>query len=187
MSRHSNLPTLTALTKVVPKVGYPVSCNGFAIASTFGFAENTPLADTITDSANQFLKLGFKKGDKITVAGSTSNDGTYTVDTVAAGTLTLILSDDLTTEAAGDTVTISQATPRPYPVADGCKVIIKALLSNTGTIYIGSSSDNALSTSTNNFPLDVPMESVTLQVQDLSQIWLDASVAGEGVSILFES
>jgi hypothetical protein len=49
----------------------------------------------------------------ITVSGSTSNDGNYTIDTggVAAGTLTLIGGDSLTVEGAGDNVTIFTALP----------------------------------------------------------------------------
>ena len=44
---------------------------------------------TVTDSGSGFVTAGFKAGDLITVSGSTSNDGNYTIVTVAAGTLTL--------------------------------------------------------------------------------------------------
>lgn len=67
-------------------------------------------ADTITDTGSGFVTAGFEDGDEITVVGSTSNDGTYTVVTVAAGTLTLA-TGVLTAEVAGDTVTISAPAP----------------------------------------------------------------------------
>jgi len=75
-------------------------------AITIAFNDNGASADTITDSGAGFVTAGFVAGDKITVSGSTSNDGDYTIDTVVAGTITLIATDSLTTEIAGDTVTI---------------------------------------------------------------------------------
>lgn len=80
-------------------------------AITIAFVDSDP--DTITDSGNGFVTAGFKAGDIITVSGSTSNDGNYTIDTggVAAGTLTLIGGDTLTAEGAGDSVTIITALP----------------------------------------------------------------------------
>ena len=42
----------------------------------------------------------------ISVSGSTSNDGDYTIASVAAGTITLISTDALTAEVLGDTVTV---------------------------------------------------------------------------------
>jgi hypothetical protein len=79
--------------------------------TTIAFVDSNP--DTITDSGNGFVTAGFKAGDLITVSGSTSNDGNYTIDTggVAAGTLTLIAGDTLSAEAAGDSVTIRTALP----------------------------------------------------------------------------
>src|SRR3990167_6604314 len=71
-------------------------------ATTIAFSENDPDADTITDSGNGFLVAGFQAGDQITVVSTSgANDGTYIVNTVAAGTLTLRPADDLTTETAG--------------------------------------------------------------------------------------
>lgn len=75
-------------------------------------ANGAGTADTINDSNNQFVTSGFRAGMTVVVSGSTSNDGTYVVDTVAAGALTLKKTYTLTTEAAGDDVTITQQT---YP------------------------------------------------------------------------
>jgi len=46
-------------------------------------------SDTLTDSDSGFGVDGFESGMTITVAGSTSNDGTYVLTNVAAGTLTV--------------------------------------------------------------------------------------------------
>jgi hypothetical protein len=80
-------------------------------AITIAFTDDDP--DTITDSDNGFVDAGFKEGDLVTVSGSTSNDGNYTIDTggVAAGVLTLVIGDSLTAEIAGDNVTIFTALP----------------------------------------------------------------------------
>ena len=77
------------------------------IGTTIAFVDSNP--DTITDSGNGFITAGFVSGS-ITVLGSTSNDGSYTIDTVAAGILTLISTDTLSAEVAGDSVTITQLT-----------------------------------------------------------------------------
>jgi len=76
-----------------------------AITGTgIAFVDSDP--DTITDSEDGFVTAGFEAGDKIKVTGSTSNNGDYTVASVAAGTLTLVAGDSLSAEIAGDTVTI---------------------------------------------------------------------------------
>ena len=75
--------------------------------ATLTFNENDPNPDTIVDSNDGFLTAGFQIGDTIIVSGSTSNDGTYTIATVIAGTITLDAGDDLTYEAAGGTDTIT--------------------------------------------------------------------------------
>ena len=63
-------------------------------------------------------------------------------------------------------------------------VTIKALSTNTGKIYIG---DETVA-STNGFPLD-PRDSVTLNSEkaniDLSEIYIDSAVDGEGVRLIY--
>jgi hypothetical protein len=75
---------------------------------TIAASENTPSADTFTDSANGFVSAGFQDGDLIDVQGFTDSDnnGEFTIDTVVAGTITLVSGDDLATEAAGGSITI---------------------------------------------------------------------------------
>lgn len=84
---------------------------GYIEAITIAFVNSDP--DTITDSGNGFLLAGFRSGDKITVSGSTSNDGTYTIASVTAGTITLDVSDSLVNEDAGDYVIIKTNAPGP--------------------------------------------------------------------------
>lgn len=67
-------------------------------ASTIAFVNGTP--DTITDSANGFVTAGFEVGDVITVSDTASNNGTYTITNVAAGTLT-VSGTGIADEAAG--------------------------------------------------------------------------------------
>ncbi len=72
------------------------------------FNDNTPSADTITDTGTGFLTAGFVAGMRILISGSTSNDAlTYMIASVVAGTITLISTDELTDELAGATVTIT--------------------------------------------------------------------------------
>jgi hypothetical protein len=66
----------------------------FTGATEYEPADGTTLAftnttnSTITDSAEGFVEAGLEDGDKIYISGSTSNDGVYTITSVAAGTLT---------------------------------------------------------------------------------------------------
>lgn len=79
---------------------------GATITGTgIAFVDSNP--DTITDTGNGFVTAGFQAGDKIVVSGTTNNNTTFTVATVAAGTLTLIPGDTVTAEAAGASVTIT--------------------------------------------------------------------------------
>jgi hypothetical protein len=79
------------------------------VAITISFADTDP--DTILDSGGGFILAGFQDGATITVTGSTSNNGTYLIDTVTAGVITLDGGETLSNEAAGDGVTILQAAP----------------------------------------------------------------------------
>ena len=85
--------------------------------TSIAFVDSDP--DTITDSNSGFLTARLRAGDTITVSGSTSNDGTYTIASVVAGTITLDAGDSLTAEAAGDTVTITAPARRNLTVGSG--------------------------------------------------------------------
>jgi len=61
-------------------------------------------------------------------------------------------------------------------------VMVKALLTNTGTIYLGNVSGDVQST--NGLPLLSGEVVIFNQVGNLANIWVDSSVNGEGVSWL---
>jgi hypothetical protein len=78
----------------------------YLTASTIAFVDST--TDTITDSDSGFVDADFTDSIDVEVEGSDRNDGIYAVDTVVAGTLTLASGETLTTEAAGESVTITR-------------------------------------------------------------------------------
>lgn len=81
--------------------------------TTIAFVAGTPgtVAPTITDSANGFLTAGFAAGDTLYVTGSAANSRNFTIGSVTAGVITLIMSDTLTSEAAGPSITIHNGEP----------------------------------------------------------------------------
>jgi len=74
--------------------------------------------DTITDSGNGFSTDGFAAGQRITVDGSTSNDGEYTIYSVSStgGTITLTSIGQLTSESGVSGLTI-EADQIPHLIA----------------------------------------------------------------------
>ena len=103
------------------------SGNGI-IATTIAFVDSDP--DTITDSGSGFVTAGFQSYQQIVVNGSTSNNGIYTAETIAAGTLTLASTDSLTAEVAGDTVRV---VPKLSYIYDPYEIrLIKSGESNQG-------------------------------------------------------
>ena len=180
-NRKDNLPVPFCFNFAVTASGTPEQLTVKRRATTIAFNENSADADTITDSANGFLAAGFQPGDQLTVSGSGSNDGTYVIASVTAGIITLLAREDLTTEAAGATVKLTA----PKTVPDGIGVTIKAKNANTGVIHMGYSSETALNTAGASFTID-NNESIGLQVDNINRIWLDASVSGEAVEVLFE-
>lgn len=90
-----------ATARVSSVVGHTIT------GTTIAFVDSNP--DTITDSGNGFVTAGFQAGDVIVVSGAVNagNNGTFTIDTVVAGTITLTAGATLTAESAGATVTIT--------------------------------------------------------------------------------
>ena len=71
--------------------------------ATLAFTVGT---NVITTSAQNFLTLGFRPEDTITISGSASNDMITTVVSVASNGLTMVVAGALANEAEGATVTI---------------------------------------------------------------------------------
>ena len=97
-----------AISKVASVTSTTIKKMFTLTGTTYAFvAGSSSVPPKITDSASGFVTAGFAVGDRIVVSGSASNDGTYMVLTVAAGTIELVLTDNLTTEAAGASVNIA--------------------------------------------------------------------------------
>jgi hypothetical protein len=122
---------------VVQKVN-DASCIGFAFTAGDGIST----APTITDSNSNFLNAGFAAGDTITVVGSNSNDGVYTVGSVTAGTLTLIMQNVLTNESAGAAVTIYNQTGATWKAARFFSTISGRSIMYKGTAYSYTGGEN---------------------------------------------
>ena len=89
--------------------------------------------------------------------------------------------------AAQKSVT-SSGTPvqlADQPVPEGVSIVLKAKDTNTGYLTLGSSSTNALNTGTSNFRLQAN-QTLMLQVGNTNILWLDATVSGETLEIIFE-
>ena len=72
----------------------------------------------------------------------------------------------------------------PVEIPYGKTVAIKALSSNTDTVYIGNSKLEAEDHSMG-FPFEGG-EAVELHIDNLHQLWVDADVSGEGISWIVE-
>lgn len=81
--------------------------------ATIAFVAGTAgtVAATITDSASGFLTAGFAVGNIISVTGSAANSRNFQIGSVTAGTITLIMANILTSEAAGPAISISNGIP----------------------------------------------------------------------------
>lgn len=94
------------IVEVASATATTLTMKRYLTGTTFAFNDNGASPDTITDSNNGFVTAGFVAGEKVIVSGSASNDGTYSIQTVAAGTLTLFPTDTLVNEVAGATVIV---------------------------------------------------------------------------------
>jgi hypothetical protein len=127
-----------ALVKIASVTATTLTKQGY-LASTYTFNAS---ANTITDSNSGFVTAGFSVGEKITITGSQSNDGVYTVGVVTASTITVQEAGSITNESplpytastiafvnggsSNDTIT-STATAPTYTSSE-----IEFVLPNTG-------------------------------------------------------
>lgn len=108
---------------------------------TFEFQDDNGFdRSSIFDSNDGFIDAGFVPGQKIVIGGSESNDGIYTIETVAAGEITLIESDYLKDEAAGENITISAGIPKGNVLATSQrKLWLSGNLDNFSKVYYSQS------------------------------------------------
>jgi hypothetical protein len=115
--------------------------------------------------------LPFKTSDGKASQALVDSSGNLSVGGLS--TPSAVLNGQKTVTTAGTRVALVASTT-------SCSaVIIRALDTNTGIIYVGNSS-----VSSSNGHRLLPGESVGLSINDLSSIYLDSSVNGEGVSYL---
>ncbi|HMJ85049.1 MAG TPA: hypothetical protein VK504_17830, partial [Vicinamibacterales bacterium] len=129
--------------------------------------------DTImrSDGGGSWLADGFKVGDQISVLNTANNNGTFTIAGVDATTLTLTVSQFVTTGTANATVqggdTISRSDAGGSWVADGFKVgdaiKVSGTVNNNGTFTIAGVDATTLTLTLTNV---VPAGTVNATVRD---------------------
>lgn len=110
------LPSTTQNGALAGTSGTPSSTNKYVTendtsnaatitATTISFTASTK---TIADSGSGFVTANFRAGDSIIVTGSASNNGTYTIVSVAVGAIVVV--ETLVDEVAGASDTITTVT-----------------------------------------------------------------------------
>jgi hypothetical protein len=90
---------------------------------------------TITDSNNNFLNAGFAAGDILNVSGSAANSSNFTIASVTAGVISLIISDVLVAEAAGPSITMYNQTGPTWKSARFFSTISGRSITYKGVTY----------------------------------------------------
>ena len=110
----TRVPTQTEANALAGTSGTPSTTNKYVTENdTTNYATITATTisftgpATIADSGSGFVTAGFRVGDSIIITGSASNNGTFTVLTVAAGSMTVV--ETIVNEVAGASDTISSA------------------------------------------------------------------------------
>lgn len=107
---------------------------------SIAFVNGSP--STITDSNNGFVAAGFTAGQKISVTGSDDNTGTWTINTVTAGTITLESDEVLVSEIAGERITIAAGIPKGNILTTGQrKLFLSGVLDNLSKVYYSQSGE----------------------------------------------
>ena len=168
--------TVVTALMTVDAAGTPERLGGFYTNTTIAIVAGTP--DTITDSDSGFLNKMFKAGMKIKISGTVADDGVYTIASVAAGTITLTTGGGFTGELAGSAITI-ECMDKIF-----CKgVLIQAFEANTGNVVTG---DANIDLTTGQGAILTPLNSETYEGVCLDDLYLDAAVNDEGVSVKYE-
>ena len=130
------------------------------------------MADILREVFGQFWKRFRDVGDgtHAEVVALAANSGIEVLDV----TLPIALYNDIKVVTAAGT---AEALAGTQTLVSGVRV--KALLANTGLIYVGDSAVD----STNGYQL-ASGESVFLEIDDLATVYVDSAVNGEGVSFV---
>jgi len=109
----------------------------FVASPTYG-----TVAATILDSNNNFLNAGFAPGDTINITGSVGNSREYTIATLTAGVITLVMTNILVTEAAGQNILIYNQTGPTWKSARFFSTISPRSISYKGVSYAYTGGEN---------------------------------------------
>ena len=133
------------VSKVASSTATTLTKQGVLTAkTTIAFVAGTlgSVAATITDSANGFVTAGFAIGDTLNVTGSAGNSREYTIGSVTAGLITLVMTDILVNEAAGATVTIYNQTGPTWKAARFFSSVVGRSFLYNGVQYIYAGGEN---------------------------------------------
>jgi hypothetical protein len=111
-------------------------------ATTISFQENTPLRDTITNSAGGFIAAGFLAGQKVVISGSGSNNKSVTLYLVTDTVLTVLDTDDLTAESAGATVVLVTLQKNYLLDLEGDRLAANKAYNDSNDAYLRISGNN---------------------------------------------
>ena len=86
---------------------------------------------------------------------------------------------------SGQNTAVSNATPEVLATDQKCRrVMLKAMPANTGIIYVGKSSPTL--SASNGWPLSAGEESPWLEVENVNEVYVLASVDGEDVAYVWD-
>jgi hypothetical protein len=89
-------------------------------------------------------------------------------------------SEVLPTAVSSGRVVVSTAGTRVQLTTFSCKsVVIKALPTNSGVIFVG----NSTVASSNGFVISAS-ESVSLDIDNVNHVWIDSATNGDGISFM---
>jgi hypothetical protein len=126
--------------------------------------DGTVKTQIVDDSDNQLLSFDSDKNLYVNgglVSPSSLGDGRQTV--TSAGTATKL---------------ITASTPCT-------QVLVTALRGNTGVIEVGSSTVVAADGSQRGTPLNA-LDSIRVDIDDVSKVYIDSTISGEGVAFFYE-
>lgn len=104
------------IAKVNSVTANSITMQGYSSGTDFTFTSNTGAPDSIIKAGGGFISAGFQVGDIIVIAGSATNDNTYTILTVSDTVIT-VAAGSLTTAAAGPSVVLKWKTAGTFAEA----------------------------------------------------------------------
>lgn len=128
-------------------------------------------------ASDQIAGVQYQRVKVVWGVDGTVNDASATNPLPVYSTMTGIADGRKTVTTAGTRVTLASST--------ACKqVAITALVGNTGTIVVGGSTVVASAGTRQGIPLSAG-DTIAMEIDNLADVYLDATVNGEGVSFVY--